>query len=167
MAKKIIYFTAGFTPTTTEAAEIALLNNLGGNYNIAVRNGAESASFGYGIETSDFVAGTIPTAFNAVPVYAGIHADKPTAFKILASVTLAALATKQLYPIIVTGNDLTALNASLLTANVTYASSVAAKATVDANGLITAVATGATVITATYTYASGKTITATCAVTVS
>jgi uncharacterized protein YjdB len=167
--KKIIYFTAGVNPTAGELAEIALLNNLTSpGYSVSIRNGAESASFGYGKEVADLVAGTVPTSHAANTVYSGIDAAKPTGF-VLSPNTAAIVgtATKQLTPIAITGTDLSSLGASALADNVTYVSSVPAKATVDVNGLITGVAAGNTVITATYTYASGKTITATCAVTVS
>lgn len=166
--KKILYFTAGATPTSTELTEIGILNGLTQpGYSVGVRNGAESASYGAGIEDCDLVAGTIPTAFNAKTAYGTVNSLRPVKFTIISAVTLAALATKQLVPIAITGTDLSNLAAAVPDTGVTYASSAESKATVDANGLITAVATGSAVITATYTYTSGKTITATCAVTIS
>ena len=168
MAKKIIYFTAGIVPTVTEVAEIANLKALtAAGYTLSVRDGAKSASYAGGIESCDIVAGTIPTAFNAKTTYGFIDALRPVCFGLSpATKTIAALATVQLTPIAVMGTDLTNLVPSALAANVTYVSSVPGKATVDANGLVTGVATGTTTITATYTFTSGKTITATCLVTV-
>lgn len=166
--KKIIYFTVGPTPTAQELIDIGILNTytLPG-YSVSVRNGAASAAYGYGKEAADLVAGTVPTSHNANTVYGVIDADRPALFDLSPSaVSLAPLATKQLYPIAVTGTSLDALSAELLAASVTYSSSVPAKATVSVGGLITAVATGSTIITATYEFESGKTVTATCAVTV-
>ena len=73
-----------------------------------------------------------------------------------ATVTLAAAATQQLTPTFVPANA--------VDTRVTYATSNAAKATVNSSGLITAVATGSATITATHT-ATGQTHT--CVVTVS
>lgn len=65
--KKIIYFTAGTTPTEQEAADIAFLNALVGQYELNVSNGAVVPNLGADvIETCDYVAGTIPTAYDAV-----------------------------------------------------------------------------------------------------
>lgn len=166
--KKIIYFTAGPVPTAGESAEIALLNGLTSpGYSVSIRNGANSASFGYGKEAADLVAGTVPTSHNANTNFGSIDALKPAKFDLSPNTaSIAALATVQLTPLAVMGTSLDALRAHEVLSGVTYASSVPAKATVDANGLVTGVAAGATVITATYTYTSGKTITGSCAITV-
>ena len=168
--KKIIYFTAGYVATSTELGEIAALKELNGSgYSIAIRNGADNASYGAGIEACDFVAGTVPTAFNGKTNWGSIDTLRPSLFQLYPKTkTLAALATEALTPIAITGRTLDALVAAIPATGVAYASSVPGKATVDAStGVVTAVATGATVITATYTYTSGKTVTATCAITVS
>lgn len=167
--KKILYFTAGPIPTAEELVDIGVLNTLTSpGYSIGVRNGAESGSFGAGIESADFVAGTIPTAFNAKTNFGSIDALKPAKFDLSPNTaTIAALATVQLTPLAVMGTSLDALRAHEVLSGVTYASSVPGKATVDSNGLVTGVATGSTVITGTYTYTSGKTITGSCAITVS
>ena len=71
MAKRVIYFTAGVTPTSGELAEIAKLNTAADKpYEVIVMNGAANAKYG---ETNrlapcDFVAGTVPTIYNAKDV---------------------------------------------------------------------------------------------------
>lgn len=162
--KKIIYFLAGATPTVAELADIAELNTrTSAGYSLSVRNGAESASYGYGLEAVDLVAGTIPTAFNAKAVYGSISASKPAAFSLSpATAAIVGTGTKQLTPISVVGKTIDSLVASVPASGVVYASSDETKATVNASGLITGVAAGQATITATYTYATGKTITATC-----
>jgi len=169
--KKIIYFTAGPTPTATELSEIAVLNDktLPG-FDIKVKNGAGDNSYGYGIEASDFVAGTIPTAYNAVTDYGKIDTARPALFAIWpkAGAVAAAAGTLQLHPSKILGNDVSSLVATDQLVDVTYVSGTPAKATVDVDGLVTGAAggTGVVTITGTYTYASGKTITATSAITV-
>lgn len=65
--KKIIYFTAGTTPTEEEAADIAFLNALVGQYELNVSNGAVAPNLGTDeIKTCDYVAGTIPAAYEEV-----------------------------------------------------------------------------------------------------
>lgn len=169
MTKKIIYFTAGPTPTSTELAEIAALNakTIPG-YTVAVRNTLESNSYGAGIESTDSVAGTVPTAYNALPNYGVPNALRPAALQALPDThSMAVAATKQLQVLKATGDDISALVLADVTAvSTTYATSDAAKATVSAGGLVTAVATGTATITATHTYTSGKTITDTMVITV-
>lgn len=73
MTQKILYFTAGPTPTSPEAAEIAALQVLAGKpYDVLVRNGAINAEFGEGRpEPADFLAGTIPATYldEGDPIY--------------------------------------------------------------------------------------------------
>jgi len=171
MTKKVLYFTAGPVATVTEAAQIAALVALGvPGYTVGVRNALLSGSFGHGIEASDYVAGTIPTAFNAVPNYGIPDVLRPAKLSLLSatgSFAIAGTATRQLQTLSVVGADISALTVTDVTAvSTTYASSVPAKATVSAGGLVTGVAAGTTTITATHTYASGKTITATAVITV-
>lgn len=74
-ASRILYFTAGETPTVDEAAEIAGLNAVAApKYEVLVRRGdsipsATNNNYGHGPEACDFVAGTPPTAYNASPVF--------------------------------------------------------------------------------------------------
>jgi hypothetical protein len=69
MTQKVIYFTAGPVATVDELADIAKLNAATEQpYSVKVFNGAQSPLYGYGKEAADFVAGTIPTVYNAVPV---------------------------------------------------------------------------------------------------
>jgi hypothetical protein len=66
---KVIFFTADNVPTVGELADIANLNARAvAPYEIAVRNTKVAARYGAGIEACDFVAGTVPVAFNAKPV---------------------------------------------------------------------------------------------------
>lgn len=66
---KVIFFTADNVPTTDEIAAINKLNAAAvAPYDIAVRNTKVSADYGAGPEACDFVAGTVPVAFNAKPV---------------------------------------------------------------------------------------------------
>ena len=168
--KKIIYFTSAVLTTATESAEIAELNaRTEAGYEVFVRNGSQSASFGAGIEAADLVAGTVPTAFNAIPTYGSISSDRPSAFALFpTTAAIVGTATKQLTPISAVGKTIDALILSIPDSGIVYTSSDTAKATVNSStGLITGVAAGTSTITATYTYATGKTIAATCAVTVS
>jgi uncharacterized protein YjdB len=169
MTKKILFFTAGPVPTAGEQGQIDALNALTlPGYNIGVRSAIQPASYGHGIEVSDFVAGTIPTAFNAVPNYGVADTARPCKLQLLPTApSVAIAATQQLQCLKANGADISALTLADVTAvTTTYASSVAAKATVSAGGLVTGVAAGTTIITATHTYASGKTVTATTTVTV-
>jgi len=71
MAKRILFFTAGITPTSGELAAIAKLNAAADKpYEVTVLNGAANTKYG---ETNrlvpcDFVAGTVPTIYNAKTV---------------------------------------------------------------------------------------------------
>lgn len=70
MAQKILYFTAGPTPTVQEQAEIDQLNELAkAPYIIGVRNSAEPALYQPKPEATDFVMGSIPDDFEEVPVF--------------------------------------------------------------------------------------------------
>lgn len=69
--KKVIFFTAGTTATAGEIADIAKLNAAAeAQYEVIVANGAANAQYGDTdrIIPSDFVAGTVPTKYNAVDV---------------------------------------------------------------------------------------------------
>lgn len=75
MTKNVIYFTAGPAATTDETTAINKLNALSTQaYKVTVMNSKESPNYGYGKQAADFVAGTIPTAYNAVTV---INPDAP------------------------------------------------------------------------------------------
>lgn len=72
MAQKIIYFTAGVTATEGELTEIAALNTAAAaKYEVIVKRGDTqvSQSYGAGIDTPDFVAGTVPDAYSAITVF--------------------------------------------------------------------------------------------------
>lgn len=67
--QKVIYFTAGAQMTPDEVTE---LNDLIANqYNVVVRNGAGDMAFGPRNEDTDYVAGTVPTAYESFPVWTG------------------------------------------------------------------------------------------------
>lgn len=174
--KTVLYFTAGKVPTTGELADIAALNAISG-LNVGVRNGSSSVNQEYGtnLEACDYVAGTVPTAYNGVTAYGAIPgiASAPLKLKLVtdnsSSTTFSHTTTKQLRAIAMTGTNINDLSAADVTAtNMAYASSDTNKATVNASsGLVTGVAAGSVTITATYTYSSGKTTTATLALTLS
>lgn len=68
--KRIIYFQAEPVATTEELAEIAAINAFSVNpYQVLVMNGSASTAYGAGNITADYVAGTIPTAYNEVDVF--------------------------------------------------------------------------------------------------
>jgi hypothetical protein len=170
MTQRVLYFTAADIPTAGELTDIAALQALTTpGYSVGVRSGARDTTYTPNLETCDLVAGTIPTAYNAKTLYGFVDALRPVNFNIWPkTVALTVAATKQLVAAKITGVAIDALTATDVTAvTTTYASSDATKATVSAGGLITGVAAGTTTITATHTYATGKTITATSAVTVS
>ena len=66
---KILFFTAGIVPTPEENAAVDALNTA--QNTIGVRAGGQDYNYGSGIEPCDFVAGTVPEAYSALPVYAG------------------------------------------------------------------------------------------------
>lgn len=69
--KKVLFFTAGPVPTSGELAAIAKLNTAAEKpYEVTVMNGSADTKYG---ETNrlapcDFVAGTVPTIYNAKTV---------------------------------------------------------------------------------------------------
>jgi len=166
MSIKLIYFTAGVDATPTEDAEIAVLEALTiADYNLEVRNG----SIVHDTEACDMCAGTIPTAYNAKPVYGDIDADKPLLFEVwpkTSALDVSEVDTQQLRALSITGTISVIVSADVTATDVTYESDDEAVATVSAGGLITPIGAGTCIITATYEYATGKTLTAECAVTV-
>lgn len=58
MARKVLYFIAGITPTATETAQIAQLTG-----NVQIRSNLRSAGYGDNLEPADALAGTIPAAY--------------------------------------------------------------------------------------------------------
>lgn len=71
-AKKVIYFIAGTVPTGGEAAAIALLQAVADlKLTVQVRSALQpAAGNGDAIETCDYAAGTIPTAYSGVATIA-------------------------------------------------------------------------------------------------
>jgi hypothetical protein len=93
---KVIFFTAGETATVGEAADIAqLIAAMAANItDVAVRRGdlaAEDYSYGAGLEAADFVAGTIPAAYDDEEDFPVINPDAlapsgvPSTSKVIAS----------------------------------------------------------------------------------
>lgn len=168
-AKKIIYFIAGQKPTTEEAAEIADLQaTVEPDYTLSVRSNAGSPIYSDdNLEPCDYVAGTVPTAYNAVDEF---DPEKlPVALQILpATVSIDHEATQQLQVLKAGGSlqNLSLDDVSAAAKGTTYESSDETKATVGVNGLVTAVAAGTTTITATHEYDTGETVTATRVITV-
>lgn len=167
---KILFFIVGNSPTTDEQAEINRLNVLAtaAFSEVGVRTAEESTLYGLNIEASDYVAGAIPTEYNAVTNYGEIDEDRPVQMDVLpATADVAAAATQQLQVIKVTGDDMLNLTTTDVTAvTTTYASDDEGVATVDAAGEVTGVAAGTCEITATHTYATAKTSTAISTITV-
>lgn len=78
MTQKVLFFTAGVTATVDELAEIAKLNALAvPAYEIGVRSSIASSNYGAGIESADYVVGTIPDAYNDEETYPVIDPDAP------------------------------------------------------------------------------------------
>lgn len=78
--QKVIFFTAGPVATAGELEDIDKLNALTEpRYDVYVRNGGLSGgmNYGAGIEATDLVAGTIPTAYNDAEDYPVIDPDAP------------------------------------------------------------------------------------------
>lgn len=70
-AKKLIYFTAGILPTNDELTAIGKLNTAADKpYDVTVMNGAANTKYGETdrIAPCDYVAGTVPTIYNAKTV---------------------------------------------------------------------------------------------------
>lgn len=67
---KVLYFTAGPVATTEEKAAIAALAlSAEAPIIFGVRSATGDHNFGSGPEPTDYVYGTVPTAYNAKPVY--------------------------------------------------------------------------------------------------
>lgn len=75
--KKVLFFTAGPVATSAEKTAIEKLNAIAeAPYSVYSRNAAGNFNYGAGKESADYVAGTIPSAYSAVPV---IDPDNPPA----------------------------------------------------------------------------------------
>lgn len=168
-AKIVLFFLAGQVATAAEADQIAALNARG-DLQVGVRAGggmvfgAKPADqrFGSGIEACDYVAGTVPTAYNAKTVI------KPVVFAVFpAAISLDAsnADVQQLAAVsLVDGVAVDLAAATSVVWSITDATTNVV--TVDGDGKLTAVAAGTKTCRATYTYAAGRTVTADCAVTV-
>lgn len=170
--KKVVFFTADTLPTSAELLEIARLDDLAASpYKIQVRNGGGTEKM-ESIETCDYVAGTVPTAYAAKTLFGTdgkIHADRPLAFAVFPPTVSVSHSsgTAQARAIQCDGTNAEDATLTDLSTTVAWTSSDETKATVGAStGLITGVGAGSCTVTATYTYASGKTLTDTVAVTV-
>lgn len=78
---KIIYFTAGDTPTGPETTAINALNAyVPAGYEVVVRNRLASQNFGAGPEACDYVAGTLPAGlpWSGKPVFDPAAPPRPT-----------------------------------------------------------------------------------------
>lgn len=173
MSERILYFTAGQEPTVAEQAEIDRLEAMAAApYVVKVRNGDVEEKMP-SIETCDFVAGTVPTAYAAVDDFdedGEISEDKPIAFGIVpssGSLDHSDGDTLQLYPVGIEGVTVADVGlVEISEPSVTYASDDENVATVTADGLVDTAGAGSCTITATYTYATGKTVTAESSITV-
>lgn len=162
----VLFFTATAIPTDAEVAQIGRLETV--FQNVRVRNGsAPVADFKYGdaLESFDFLAGTnIPTVFSEVEGAVTIavpSAVNPDQFKVFpAAITIDAsnADVQQLAAVkAVITNGLAAMTDLAADASVVWTNSDDTKATVGADGLVTAVAAGSTVVTATLTAATAVT----------
>ena len=80
MTANIIYFTAGFAPTTEEAADIAALNAFCTGFSLTVSNGSVPPNLGSNalgaplLDNASYAAGTVPSLYSEVPL---IDPDNP------------------------------------------------------------------------------------------
>ena len=80
MTQKVLFFTAGVTADANELAAIAKLNALAvPAYEVGVRSAISSSNYGAGIESADYVAGTVPDAYDDAETYPVIDEDAPPA----------------------------------------------------------------------------------------
>ena len=144
--KRVLYFTAAAAPTVAETAAIARLQALAlSAYDVQVRNGAETLDF---LETADYAAGTVPTAYSAVALIGGdgkIDALRPVSFGLFPATYALSSGTIQLRAIKATGSSLDAISQTSVTAaadGTVYASSNTNFATVASTGIVTKVSAG-------------------------
>lgn len=178
MARKVLFFIAGRSPTEAEAAQIA---NIVGN--VQIRSNLSSSQYGVALEPADALAGAIPAAYLTgeddtvdTDLYPGGDVTprfgNNTAFAVFPPVANADVSDGapglQLRAVAGALNEDTGeITLSDLTATVVWSSSDETKATVGAaTGIVTAVAAGQATITATYDPADGEARTDTCVVTV-
>lgn len=149
--KKVIYFTAGPVPTSGEISAIAALNTRAGKpLDVAVRDGSNPSigdDYGDGrLEDCDYVAGTVPTAYNGETVLpAGIGIANGAAMNVRNSAASKTVAgTAVVAAEVLTSVDLPATAALLTTAQalvVPVTGTYATTATVTiAGGVVTAIA---------------------------
>jgi len=78
MSKRIIYFTAANVATSAELLDIAELEGIvAPQFELTVYNGAASPNYGAGIADADYVAGTVPDAYDTPETYPVFDADAP------------------------------------------------------------------------------------------
>lgn len=86
--KKVLFFTAGPVATAAEKTAIEKLNAIAkAPYSVYSRNAVGNFNYGAGKESADYVAGTVPSAYSAVPV---IDPDNPPAPTLPATETVIA-----------------------------------------------------------------------------
>lgn len=162
----VLYFTASAIPTDVELAQVARLETV--FQNVRVRNGAAPvADFKYGdtLEGFDFLAGTnIPAAFSSVEgavtiaVPSAVNPDDFKVFPAVLSLDASNADVSQLAAVkAAIVNGFAAMTDLAADASVVWSSSDETKATVGGDGLVTAVAAGATTVTATLTTSANVT----------
>jgi len=150
-ALKVLFFCVTKIPTAGEQSQIDTLNN---RYGVVGVRAADIPLNG-SLEPADGLAGTIPAAYTAAianyPL--GVVAATPMnemkdAVVVPAAVSIAALATTQLKAIIseIVGSDIV-MSEKTSGAGITWTSATPAAATVNASGLVTGAAAGASVVT--------------------
>lgn len=163
MARKILFFIAGFEPTVAERAAI---NNIVGN--VQIRSVLKTTTFGGNLEPADGLAGAIPAAYKTASGGTAIDTDDYPlgdvtpgqggitlkVFPVNPGGVAANGGTVQLQAIAATLNEDTgAITMTDVTASCAWTSATPAKGTVGAStGLVTGANGGAgtTVVTATY-----------------
>lgn len=71
--KRVMYFIAGSTPTPSEQAEIDAINAQ--QFELLIRTASQSNSYGSRAETTDYVAGTVPSSHTGKTVFVGVSAS--------------------------------------------------------------------------------------------
>jgi hypothetical protein len=164
---KILFFIASNVATDEEQSMINALENLTRKgYSVEVRNADQSALYGANLEECDYVAGSIPIAYAAIPIFGiAVESNKPVMLECIpVSATIQATHSKQLQVIKTTGETLDEMEVEDVTIDedMTFSSSASGKASVSSLGAILGVATGSAIITA----SMSASLSATCTVTV-
>lgn len=158
---KVLFFLAAAVATDAELAAINRLQTVYREVKVCDGSVADAAKYGSGLlESFDFLAGTIPTAYSSVEGAVTLTVPSsvaPDQFKVLpaaVSIDASNVDVQQLAAVksvIDPATGLATMTDLAAHASVVWTSSDETKATVGADGLVTAVAAGTTNVTATLT----------------